>query len=63
MDAVHCTTDIARTFPRDEDMKGDERFCFATSGVEERSAEDIHALHVYAGFSTTSFGAIGGCCG
>ena len=57
MDAVHGAANVAGTFARQEAVEGDEGFGFAAGGVEERGAEDVHALDVDSGLGRAGFGA------
>lgn len=46
MDSVHGAADIARTFAGDERVEQGEGLHLTARSVEERGAEDIHALYV-----------------
>lgn len=49
VDAVHGAADVARAFAGDEGMEERVGLDLAAGGVEERRAQDVHALHVDGG--------------
>lgn len=56
MNTVHGAADVPGAFAGDEMMEKRKGLDFAAGGVEERGAEDVHALDIDGGFAFVSVG-------
>lgn len=56
MNTIHSAADVSGAFVGDEMMEKRKSLDFAAGGVEERGAEDVHALDVDGGLAFVSAG-------
>lgn len=56
MDTIHCSSNVSGAFFGKERVKGREGFDFASSSIQERSSQHVHALHVGSRFRRSSIG-------